>query len=272
MWQYYLEIFKLSPDPYGRLVEVEPLKPIHTQLISETDLHYATYTPKEPGMYSVLLETRDMANNSKIARRLFLYDNVSRVEIDKTNEHKIYISSATSVSGYLWQAFPDVITVVWSGHFVNKIHRENKLLNEVLPYPIQFAEVEADGILSSRKYVFNGLDDQEGMRSISQITNFNGIVRFEVYLDVKNSLNLPNDTWKAVSPLAENFTFQESLFDVTKLKVWVRAYDVMGNSAYDFAELKMDGTPPVLGTPDFKTNIQNGTYKYCSRGHTNLVR
>ncbi|KAL3832342.1 hypothetical protein ACJMK2_023994 [Sinanodonta woodiana] len=263
MWQYYLEVFKLSPDPYGRLIEMAPLNPIYTQFINETAPHYANYTPPEPGMYSVLLEVRDMANNSKTARRLCLYDNVSIVEID--TQHKLYVSTATNISDNLWQASPDVITVVWSGHFFNRIHRENKLLNQVLEYPIQFKNVQEDGILSSSKYVFQGMDDQEGMRSIQAITNFNGIVRFEVNVDQSDNGSLPETGWKNITPLAENYTFKESLSNGRKIKVWVRAYDAMGHSAYDFAQVKFDNTPPVVSRPLFQRNYPNGSYKYCSR-------
>ncbi|KAL3832352.1 hypothetical protein ACJMK2_024004 [Sinanodonta woodiana] len=263
MWQYYLEIFQLSPDPYGRLVEMDPLSPIFTQLISETAPHYANYTPPEPGMYSVLLEVRDMANNSKIARRLCLYDNVSTVEID--TQHKLYVSTATNISDNLWQASPDVITVVWSGHFFNRIHRENKLLNQVLAYPIQFKKVEEDGILSSSKYISQGLDDEEGSRSIKEITNLNGIVRFEVNVDLTDGVNLPETGWKDVLPLAEKYAFQASVYSGCIMKVWVRAYDVMGHSAYDYTEVKFDRTPPVVGGLSFHRNYPNGSYKYCSR-------
>ncbi|KAK3603163.1 hypothetical protein CHS0354_042996 [Potamilus streckersoni] len=265
MWQYYLEIFKLSPDLYGRLVEMEPLKPVYTEFINESDPHYATFTPKEPGMYSVLLEARDMANNSKITRRLCLYDNVSTVEIDTTEMHSMYIATAAGESGFMWQGSSDVITVVWSGHFFNRIHNENKLLSQVLSYPVQFADVEDNGILSSRKYVYSRLDDEEGSRSINEITNLNGIVRFEVNEDFADSATLPIANWKDVSPFAENYTFQAKLFSGRKMKVWVRAYDIMGNNAFDFTELNIDRTPPSVGIPEIQRNYQNGAYKYCSR-------
>lgn len=43
------------------------------------------------------------------------------------------------------------IRVRWANHFRNEIHEENKLLNEVEAYPIQFEDIEADGLLFARK-------------------------------------------------------------------------------------------------------------------------
>ena len=43
--------------------------------------------------------------------------------------------------------------VEWANHFRNVFHDEKLLLNQVDPFPMQFAEVEDSGILSTSKYV-----------------------------------------------------------------------------------------------------------------------
>jgi hypothetical protein len=43
------------------------------------------------------------------------------------------------------------IDVAWSKHFINKIIEDNKLLYRVDSYPIQFKEIQDDGILYSQK-------------------------------------------------------------------------------------------------------------------------
>lgn len=47
------------------------------------------------------METRDIANNSRIARRLVLYDNTSTVSV--MSDHALYVSSAVEETGYVWQ-------------------------------------------------------------------------------------------------------------------------------------------------------------------------
>jgi len=43
------------------------------------------------------------------------------------------------------------VSVVWKEHFINKVHHEGQLLAEIEKYPVQFKELEDDGILMSMK-------------------------------------------------------------------------------------------------------------------------
>ena len=43
------------------------------------------------------------------------------------------------------------VSVDWNGHFLNKIHEQGHFLAEIEPYPIQFKDLEDDGILMSMK-------------------------------------------------------------------------------------------------------------------------
>jgi hypothetical protein len=52
---------------------------------------------------SVLVETRDKANNSRIARRFVLYDNKSEITVSQEAGRQLYISSAVQETGYTWQ-------------------------------------------------------------------------------------------------------------------------------------------------------------------------
>lgn len=53
LWQYYVEVFELRPNRDKRLTERSPLKPVFNKTIDHTKSSsaYATYLPKEPGMY-----------------------------------------------------------------------------------------------------------------------------------------------------------------------------------------------------------------------------
>jgi len=43
------------------------------------------------------------------------------------------------------------VSVRWPGHFINKLHEEGQFLAEIEQYPIQFKDLEDDGILRSLK-------------------------------------------------------------------------------------------------------------------------
>lgn len=49
------------------------------------------------------METRDTANNSRIARRFVLYDNRSEITLNEEPDSQLYISSAVQETGYQWQ-------------------------------------------------------------------------------------------------------------------------------------------------------------------------
>jgi len=52
---------------------------------------------------SILMECRDIANNSIFARRFVLYDNVSTVQHVSTGNRGLHVSSAVEITGYKWQ-------------------------------------------------------------------------------------------------------------------------------------------------------------------------
>ena len=53
------------------------------------------------------METRDTANNTRIARRFVIYDNKSEITINTNNEGKFFVSSADASNGYTWQTTVD---------------------------------------------------------------------------------------------------------------------------------------------------------------------
>lgn len=51
--EYYIEIFQLLPDPYGRLIERRPVDPLFNIVVNhtDTDIDYPVYTPDRAGIY-----------------------------------------------------------------------------------------------------------------------------------------------------------------------------------------------------------------------------
>ncbi|KAL3832344.1 hypothetical protein ACJMK2_023996 [Sinanodonta woodiana] len=273
MDRYHIEVFKLSPDPYGNLQEMTPLKPVHSNDVNHTheDIYQYTYTPSEEGMFSVLLQAVDKANNSKIARRLFLYAPTSNINLNTHDDGKLYISSAESETGYMWQTTKAgqtiEISVEWKNHFINEFISEGKLLNKVNAYPMQFQDIQIEGILQSSKYVFPGLDDDEGQRTVDEKPNKHGVVQFEAVVSLSDDTNEPQKGWLIISGLAENYKFTETLRDGRTVRIWVRAHDVLGNNITDKTEVHFDSSEPLVKNSSivFSRNHPNGTYIYTSR-------
>ncbi|WAR10301.1 hypothetical protein MAR_035377, partial [Mya arenaria] len=233
-------------------------------------------------MFSILLTVADMANNTKIARELVLFDNSSEITITKpglltkmpdaedikemvVGDGGLYIVSAIKETGFMWQTSENGsqsrIEINWENHFVNELYDKGKLLNKVLPYPIQFLDLEDDGILRSKKFV--AMDDEDGDRSVKAIPNKRGLVKFELNRVYTDDKQIPVSKWEPI-PLEESYVILEHLTDGSHVRVWLRATDIMNNTAVDYTEVHVDNTPPRFSDQSIEENIMNGTYTYAS--------
>lgn len=95
---------------------------MHTSVIAPQH-----YTLPEAGMYSIILESADLANNTKYVRRLCLYDPSSEITIDPV--FRLYAVSANNASDYKYQInISAPIVVDWHNYFRNAFHEDNALL------------------------------------------------------------------------------------------------------------------------------------------------
>ncbi|XP_052807066.1 uncharacterized protein LOC128236221 [Mya arenaria] len=276
MWQYYFEVFKLQPNRDGKLEEATPINPVFNRTLNHTDGEISSsFTPDEPGMYSVLLKLSDMANNSRIARRFVLYDDTSVISVSNETDKKLYFSSAMEETGYAWQTPSNnndttvTVNVSWDGH-ANKLHEDGKFLAEIEEFPIQFKEIEDEGIFMSLKFVSDSLDDDEGERTRQAIPNYHGIVQFEVAYEQSASEEVPTG-WSVVG-LHERTSSQRTLENGDRLRVWIRATDVMGNTRTDSTLMRIDGSPPTISSGNnsdhrIELNIFGGAYRHSSRAN-----
>ncbi|WAQ93654.1 hypothetical protein MAR_006125 [Mya arenaria] len=161
------------------------------------------------------------------------------------------------------------VNVRWVGHFANQLHEDGKFLAEIEKYPIQFKELEDDGILMSQKFVADSLDDNEGKRTRQAIPNYHGIVKYEVVYDQSALEQAPTIGWLEVD-LSEQTSTQRILVDGDRLRVWVRATDVMGNTKTDSTFMRIDGSPPTISSGNssdhqLQLNVADGSYSHSSR-------
>ncbi|KAK3600799.1 hypothetical protein CHS0354_020476 [Potamilus streckersoni] len=115
------------------------------------------------------------------------------------------------------------------------------------------------------RFVYPGFDDNEGERTIEEKPNKNGIVRFEVNAIYSDSTDEPTNGWIDVNGLSEKYAFREVLKDGKAARVWVRAYDILGNVKSDSTAVHFDSTPPNWSERSVLVKNQNGTYNHSSR-------
>lgn len=275
MWQYYLELHRLVVKPVtGNLTEENPVRPKDTALVmhQNSTVMQHTFQVTEPGVYSLLLEARDQANNSRIARRFVTFDPNSEITSDTT--YKLFVSSATEKSNFRWQSNYNIvnktalISVSWEKHFRNPTQDDGQFLNPIDPFPVQFKDLQDDGILFANKFVAPSLDDNFGSRTLSGIPNKLGIVKFEYGKDSDESKNFP-ETWFDAG-LNETVEISETVDIGDFVKVFVRATDSMGNKRTDSTLVAVDNTPPMT-SPNGVTklvlndNATHTNYSFPSR-------
>ena len=119
------------------------------------------------------------------------------------------------------------------------------------------------------RFVSDALDDNEGNRTRNPIENLQGIVKYEVLFDQSVNELEPKLGWVEVKPMKEEITTEKQLVDGDRLRVWVRATDVFGNTRTESTSMQIDGSPPnvmpVSGRQPLEMNVDSEEYKHASR-------
>ncbi|CAG2221016.1 Vascular endothelial growth factor receptor 1 [Mytilus edulis] len=266
--KYVIEIWKMeySIDNSGlREPEIttnfNPV-PDYIKELPENPTKFPTYEPKDPGVYSVIIEVNDRANNSKYARRFVIYDKTS--EISTSEIHRLYATSASNDTNFSWKTkFDKNIDLSWTSHFLNEVHEKGHFLTKILDYTPRLSD-NIDRV--DYKKILPKFDDTEGARNKMAITNINSIVRFETNHG-KVSTKIPQHGWVSVSPIRENFSFtldEIQIQDGDSHQFWVRAFDIMGNTKVDSTVVHFDSSEPLIYEPKIRLNLKDGKYPFSS--------
>lgn len=194
---------------YNGLREPEIIKtynpvPLFIQEVNASKLTaFPRFLPTEPGVYSVILEVNDKANNSKYARRVAIFDQVSEISLSPTQ--RLFVKSASPDTNYTWQTHQySKIEVSWENHFINEIHEKGHFLAKILDYAPRLSE-GTFGRRQDYKKILSGFDDDEGNRSKSAIPNINSIIRFDTRSRILNA-QVSHGKWTVVTPLSDSYT------------------------------------------------------------------
>ncbi|XP_069110954.1 uncharacterized protein [Argopecten irradians] len=247
---YILQIYKMEPDTTGYLRQ--PPDAIFSNTTQTTRM---SYLPSDPGVYAILITVEDRASNRNYARRFVLYDNVSRIEFDKTNH--LYFASATKASSYHWQSNATFMVANWRNHFVNSIHEKGHFLSRI----------DSSPIIIDNTSIVPAYDDEEGKIKLTATPNSRGIIRFDYIGPLSTAPDDPPPETEPWIPLDVSHDSLDTKFpargDGTSMKVWVKAYDVMGHTAVDSAYVFFDSSPPT--TDSNVAVLQKNYNKFSSR-------
>ncbi|KAI8487523.1 hypothetical protein Bbelb_347570 [Branchiostoma belcheri] len=203
----------------------------------------------ETGVYSVVLTVEDSCGpndgNFITARRFLIFDNNSTVELDTSGHFPLWVDSLPNNA--TWQTNlqdsrgegPKVV-VKWPGHFYNHLHRQNKFLNAIKehhpPIATGYEEITGQPPLT---------------RSREAIPNVNGVVMFQTDWAVDHQGGrtitvLPGNWSDVTNIMTEDQDLDIARQDGDTVRVWIRAFDVMGNIAVENVTIHVDSSPSIL--------------------------
>lgn len=126
------------------------LDPIFSQKFNHTGGELSmSYTPPNPGVFAMILEASDRANNSDYVSRYVVYDPSSTIEI-QTGDHDIKALSGSKNASFKWQILSSSsqsglhLEFSWKGHFINRLHYEGGFLNKIEDYTPQLKDNNTD--------------------------------------------------------------------------------------------------------------------------------
>ncbi|XP_035698716.1 uncharacterized protein LOC118431582 [Branchiostoma floridae] len=242
--RYEYVVYKLQP--YGDVLGMRSVTPVMSgsQNVSR-GAGMVDVTLSEPGTYCFLLTVNDVAGNYQRARRFLIYDDVNNVTVDA--HQPLWTDSAAANTSHLWQTnlqnslgAGTKVSLKWPGRYRNLFHHQHKLLASIEPYdpPIAAGYEEVTGLPPMQ-------------RSRQAIPNAYGIIIAESAFAVDHaggrSITTPPNTWTTVPDvMAERVDLDIPREDGDSVRLWLQAYDVMGNFVQEDVLLHVDSSPPVV--------------------------
>lgn len=197
-------------------------------IVNSNETSFDLYLPdKNPMVYAILLEVKDIANNVRQARRFVLYDNSSKLRHD--NHKPILVTTASNTTGLLWQVNHKQLCFSWKGRFYND---EYTRYNPLLPI-----KQEAYGAIKGH------YEQIYGSLSVNGTTNINGITSFNYSLYRNNVTKLSG----IINNISSEFICLNSLkADGDTFIFNLQASDIMNNTINDSAVVYIDRSVPEI--------------------------
>ncbi|XP_078585869.1 uncharacterized protein LOC144867679 [Branchiostoma floridae x Branchiostoma japonicum] len=241
---YEYEVYKLQP--YGDVLGLRSVTPFATGSLNASEgAGMVEVTLDDPGTYCFFLTVDDVAGNYQRARRFLIYDDVNNVTVDA--HYPLWADSAGANTSHLWQTdlqdslgTGTKVSLQWPGRYRNLFHDQHKLLAAIEQY---------DPAIPDGYEEVNGLPPEE--RSLQAIPNIYGITKIETAFAVDHAggrtITTPPNNWT----MLHDVTVERADLDIPRrdgdsIRLWVQAYDVIGNFVQEEVIVHVDSSPPVV--------------------------
>nr|XP_034310481.1 uncharacterized protein LOC105321794 [Crassostrea gigas] len=260
------QLYKAKCNPF--------LDPIFSQKFNHSDGDLSmSYTPQKPGVFAMILEASDSANNSDYVSRYVVYDPSSTIEI-QTGDADIKALSGSKNASFKWQVLSSSsqsglnLEFSWRGHFINRLHHEGGFLNTIESYSPQLQDSNTgDNKFPKTVNVKYNIVGENGLTG-SLIPNELGITKFQTYLDETGQQKV--DIYTGVSWVDQNikttasFPLAKTVSEGDFVTLWVKAEDKIGNVKLSSLPLGFDSSKPYIYDQSFMQDM--GTkYIYGSK-------
>ncbi|XP_077999953.1 uncharacterized protein LOC144452682 [Glandiceps talaboti] len=241
---YDCEVFLLTLNPSkGNLLDFKVDAPHAAEREMDPSVDHTMLSLPETGVFAVLLTVVDVAGNIAKSRRFLVFDDESSIDVDK--QSPIVPQGGVFNSDVHWVTRSEgEVTITWKDHFYNSFYEDDHLLNAIAPM---------DPDIGTH-------DEMTGQPPLSRsrelIANANGIIRFSFAYVLSTSGKNEPDNWSNTSGVETSHTISLS-GDNEYIKVWVIAFDVIGNSQQDTTTFYIDTSLPTISEMSIVT--ENGT-------------
>ncbi|XP_046570898.1 uncharacterized protein LOC124279138 [Haliotis rubra] len=207
-------------------------QPLWSRQLIRADI-YQSVSSVTPRVYALVLTAYDKAENSKSARRIFIYDEVSNVDV--VHGTRLLVTSSAPIARNRWQWNTTGVSVDWEKRYINTLHLNNGWLKQVAPSH----DVTSD------------YDDNNHSRGIDAIDHVQAIVEYRTAFLTDHSggsiiPSPPPDAEFQSQGLMQHQTITPVLVDGDTVRFWVRAYDVRRELLEESVTVHVDTSPPVI--------------------------
>eukprot|EP00105_Crassostrea_gigas_P036090 XP_019920238.1 PREDICTED: uncharacterized protein LOC105321794 [Crassostrea gigas] len=233
-----------------------------------------SYTPQKPGVFAMILEASDSANNSDyVSRYVVVYDPSSTIEI-QTGDADIKALYGSKNASFKWQVLSSSsqsglnLEFSWRGHFINRLHHEGGFLNTIESYSPQLQDSNTgDNKFPKTVNVKYNIVGENGLTG-NLIPNELGITKFQTYLDETGQQKV--EIYTGVSWVDQNikttasFPLAKTVSEGDFVTLWVKAEDKIGNVKLSSLPLGFDSSKQTIYEENFMQDM--GTkYTYRSK-------
>jgi len=248
-----VEVYLLQPGTSGTLVQLANPEVTATTKPDQNNFHFS---PRQPGVYAIVVTVYDEANNKARARKIFNYNDQPAFQ----DTHKpVYFIGPTNSSSFFTTDSDGKAVLSWAGRFLVN-NEELGLSRSVEPWPID--ENTIDDVYGTTF----------GLRSISAITGSVGLnsITCKYRLDPTDAAaggDQPEGGAEGPEgPVVRNCSIDQDAETATLdfdgmtvnngdgVTVWLNASDYNGNTVTVRATATQDSTMPVVGDHNFAAN------------------